>query len=626
VATIPFILNAIAASGIGPESGAKAYTYVKDTSTPLAVYTDTGLSIAAANPVVANSLGYMVFYFSSTLNYTIVIKTANDATTLLTVTYTASGSVIAVTQGTVPNYNALTTSIFALESVYQGLDVDLTAYAGLSSTGMVARTGAGTAAVRSIAASGNGISVANGNGVSANPTVSLNTQLSQFSVASLTDNGYLQKQDEEPNGFISVQPSVMRGVASLADYSTTPTALVGDGSTNEAAVVAAAITAAPARLIIPAGKVVKSNSLANGAAVELKLDGPGQLKTNDNNSRAPIFRAITAAPSSFGTHTSAETAFNGDLSNVYEAVEYRITGAATAGQPTTGYLYRPEISMSYRYLYNTSGYNHSTSGNGGRTGIVAQRTALFHAGQGDLVAYNFTAFCNSTLSGSTHFLANPAIVGVNGDMTAGADGIYFNPWETYLDDAGYDVAAVGAVYNLDRNDATGAKSAFWSGVRVQSFGTERPDAMYSGTGIFDAGLSFAAVTLNTDKAAIVIKESDRIYLEGTNSDPNGGDNGISTGDTWIERNSSGFISLVYNNTNVSQISDFWAYFIQKVNTSDSYEVDGTKVVGNRATGWGAPTGTATRTAFATTTVTLEELAQRVKALVDDLTTHGLIGS
>jgi hypothetical protein len=145
VATIPFILNAIAASGIGPESGAKAYTYVKDTSTPLAVYTDTGLSIAAANPVVANSLGYMVFYFSSTLNYTIVIKTANDATTLLTVTYTASGSVIAVTQGTVPNYNALTTSIFALESVYQGLDVDLTAYAGLTGTGFVKRTGSGTA-------------------------------------------------------------------------------------------------------------------------------------------------------------------------------------------------------------------------------------------------------------------------------------------------------------------------------------------------------------------------------------------------------------------------------------------------------------------------------------------------
>jgi hypothetical protein len=53
---------------------------------------------------------------------------------------------------------------------------------------------------------------------------------------------------------------------------------------------------------------------------------------------------------------------------------------------------------------------------------------------------------------------------------------------------------------------------------------------------------------------------------------------------------------------------------------------GTKVVGSRQTGWGAPTGTATRTTFATSTVTLEQLAERLHALIDDLTTHGLIGS
>jgi len=55
-------------------------------------------------------------------------------------------------------------------------------------------------------------------------------------------------------------------------------------------------------------------------------------------------------------------------------------------------------------------------------------------------------------------------------------------------------------------------------------------------------------------------------------------------------------------------------------------VDGVQVVSNRITGWAAATGTATRTTFATTTVTTEQLAERVKALIDDLTTHGLIGS
>lgn len=46
----------------------------------------------------------------------------------------------------------------------------------------------------------------------------------------------------------------------------------------------------------------------------------------------------------------------------------------------------------------------------------------------------------------------------------------------------------------------------------------------------------------------------------------------------------------------------------------------------RPTGWGAPTGTATRTTFATGSVTLSQLAERVRGLIDDLTTIGVIGT
>ena len=60
--------------------------------------------------------------------------------------------------------------------------------------------------------------------------------------------------------------------------------------------------------------------------------------------------------------------------------------------------------------------------------------------------------------------------------------------------------------------------------------------------------------------------------------------------------------------------------------SGSYFVGSNQVVSARRTGWAAPTGTATRTTFATSTVTLPQLAERVKALIDDLTTHGLIGA
>jgi hypothetical protein len=57
-------------------------------------------------------------------------------------------------------------------STYQPLDADLTAISGLTGSGVVVRTGAGTATTRTVTAS-TGITVANGDGVSGNPTVSI---------------------------------------------------------------------------------------------------------------------------------------------------------------------------------------------------------------------------------------------------------------------------------------------------------------------------------------------------------------------------------------------------------------------------------------------------------------------
>lgn len=61
-------------------------------------------------------------------------------------------------------------------------------------------------------------------------------------------------------------------------------------------------------------------------------------------------------------------------------------------------------------------------------------------------------------------------------------------------------------------------------------------------------------------------------------------------------------------------------------TTGVLRVNGTQVIAARQTGWAAPTGTATRTTFVTSTVTTAQLAERVKALIDDLTIHGLIGA
>lgn len=62
-------------------------------------------------------------------------------------------------------------------------------------------------------------------------------------------------------------------------------------------------------------------------------------------------------------------------------------------------------------------------------------------------------------------------------------------------------------------------------------------------------------------------------------------------------------------------------------TPSGHKINGNQVVGVRSTGWAAMTGSADKaTVYAVGSVTLPQLAGRVKALQDALTTHGLIGA
>lgn len=53
---------------------------------------------------------------------------------------------------------------------------------------------------------------------------------------------------------------------------------------------------------------------------------------------------------------------------------------------------------------------------------------------------------------------------------------------------------------------------------------------------------------------------------------------------------------------------------------------GNQVVGSRRTGWSLPSGTVSRATFVTGTATVTDVAQRLAALLNDLSAHGLIGS
>lgn len=65
---------------------------------------------------------------------------------------------------------------------------------------------------------------------------------------------------------------------------------------------------------------------------------------------------------------------------------------------------------------------------------------------------------------------------------------------------------------------------------------------------------------------------------------------------------------------------------QNLSLFGTVSIGSAQVLGARRTGWAAATGTAARTTFDTGTATTAQLAERLKALIDDLIAHGLIGS
>jgi hypothetical protein len=290
---------------------------------------------------------------------------------------------------------------------------------------------------------------------------------------------------------------------------------VGDGATDNTAATTAALLLDVPTYVQPGDYKTALDS----SATPVNFWGAGRLKdSTTGNKRGSFLTSITAAPTALGNDDSILTAFNGDWSSNLFNIEHRISGAATLGTPASGYVYTNEATPLYLYMMNTSGHNQSLSANSGRTAAVAVRVKADQYGQGDCMAFNATSHIYSTKAGSTDVLANPAGVLIAGDCYSHVAGGYCNPVEIDLGDNGYDAAGAGAVFNLSRSVATGAKKAFWSGVRVQSTGTAAIDSAYYASGNMKVGVNLtAAVISGATLAAIAFKANNRIYFNATDS-------------------------------------------------------------------------------------------------------------
>lgn len=117
----------------------------------------------------------------------------------------------------------------------QAWDADLDAVAGLSTPGLIANTGAGTAASRTLTAPAAGITVTNGDGVAGNPTLVLANDLGALEGLSTTGIARRTATDTWTAGTAVTNAELQNSTMTIGSASTalggTMTAAVGRGST-----------------------------------------------------------------------------------------------------------------------------------------------------------------------------------------------------------------------------------------------------------------------------------------------------------------------------------------------------------------------------------------------------------
>lgn len=250
----------------------------------------------------------------------------------------------------------------------------------------------------------------------------------------------------------------------------------------------------------------------------------------------------------FPTQTNWTNQFDGDNSESAIQLDWRYenTGVNPFGSPGSSYLYAPHIAPVFAQLRvgENVGFNSTTTQNGpGRTGATVIRAKVSHAGQGDAVCFNASAFVSGTTAGATSWLASPAVVLFNGDMLAGADGVYLNNTEFRVTSGPYDCAAIGAVYNLDRDVDTGALGAGWDGIRIQSQGTAEINSGFRVDGLVDVVFN-ASRSTSTNQAALAMKSGHRIYFNASAA----GDFGTTVGTTYQTFDGTGLATVVGGTT------------------------------------------------------------------------------
>jgi hypothetical protein len=294
----------------------------------------------------------------------------------------------------------------------QPLDADLTAVAGLGSTGLIARTGAGTMAVRTITAPASGISLTNGDGVSGNPTLALTNDLA--AVEGLGTTGL-----------------VRRTAANTWSAGTTvATAEITDD----------AVTYAKIQDVTATDRLLGRSTAGSGVIEEITCTAAGRQLLDDATAAAMLvtlgINPLAIASGGTGA-TTAATAFTA----LKQAASDTATGVleiATAAEMETGtdvvravtpgrVQYHDGVAKAWAYITNsgtptaTASYNVSSITDPGvgnsRVNFATDMSAataysefgtIDNVGAGNVIYYHFTSTTARSVGAGRNFLTEGA--------------------------------------------------------------------------------------------------------------------------------------------------------------------------------------------------------------------------
>lgn len=283
-----------------------------------------------------------------------------------------------------------------------------------------------------------------------------------------------------------------------------------------------------------------------------------------------------------------------------------VAGGVAVNTATDGVFVATGATTSRRYLYLSNTGNHI---------LVGVEQSPGGATLGNSLAYEAIIRSGAGIGFSGDAAVVHWRIGSDGVLAAGTDGARdigyaggARPRDIFMERHG----VFGGRVSADSINLNVAASAYGGGASLYRLATHGV-VLYTATGtvadfLLTNGAGTTVLTIPTGTAEINVAGSVVANMGGTIS------LGARANTLRLQRNDASSMSFV---TEANGWADLYGL---------SFYSSGNRVLTGRQGGWGAPTGTLTRSTFATGSVTLVQLAERVAALISDLTTHGMIGA